>query len=368
MAKKIDQVALSELVFTLNWEDPKSDLKALRIQPRSTIVSITSGGCNTIEFLLHGPDKIYAIDINPAQNFLMELKKAAFHKLNYREFACLMGLNDSEDPWLVYNKLKDGLSSPALNFWNANRPLIAGGILLKGRYEKFVSIAGKAINFIQGKRRVRGLFAEKSLEEQQRYYDEVFDTWRFKMIFRLLFNKQMLARRGLNADYFHFDDGSSSFAESFYQRARNAFRNIPIENNYFLALYLLGRYLKEDAVPEYLKEEHFDMLKARVHRIEAVTEDAKTWLQSMPDQSVDGFALSNICELKSEEDTAALFKEVARVGKEGAGVCFRNLMIPRGVPEPLKDIIQKDETLSQQIIKEDRSFVYGKVAAYTIRK
>ena len=368
MAEKIDQVALSELVFSLNWEDPRSDMKALRIQPGSTIVTITSGCCNTLEFLLAGPKKIYAVDINPAQNFLMELKKAAFKKLNYPEFACLMGLNDMEDPWAIYNKLNSELSPAALNFWNANQPLITGGLLMKGRYEKFVSLAGKAINFIQGKRRVRGLFTVKSLKEQQRYYDEVFDTWRFKMLFRLLFNKRMLARRGLSADYFHFDDGSSSFAESFYRRARNAFRNIPINNNYFLALYLLGRYLKEDAVPEYLKEENFESLKGRINQINPITDDARAWLQSMPDESVDGFALSNICELKSEKDTSALFQEVARVGKEGAGVCFRNLMIPRGVPDFLKGTIQKDEELSRQMIDEDRSFVYGKVAAYTIKK
>jgi hypothetical protein len=58
------------------------------------------------------------------------------------------------------------------------------------------------------------------------------------MLFQLLFNKRVLSRRGLSADYFRFDDGAASFAESFFQRARRALRDIPIATNYFLAQYL----------------------------------------------------------------------------------------------------------------------------------
>ena len=43
-------------------------------------------------------------------------------------------------------------------------------------------------------------------------------------------------------------------------------------------------------------------------------------------------------------------------------------MIPREVPEDLRSSIVKDEALSKEIQFNDRSFVYGKVAAYNIRK
>ena len=54
--------------------------------------------------------------------------------------------------------------------------------------------------------------------------------------------------------------------------------------------------------------------------------------------------------------------------KPGARIIFRNLMIPREVPADLQDKIKKDESLSKQIQFEDRSFVYGKVAAYSVLK
>ena len=178
----------------------------------------------------------------------------------------------------------------------------------------------------------------------------------------------MLAKRGLVADYFHFDDGSKSFAESFYKRSRNAFRDLPVKGNYFLSLYLLGKYRNAEEVPAYLLEQNFDTIKSRVDRIKIITADAQGWLDLMPDDSINSFALSNICELMSEADTFRLFSSVARTGRQGAKVIFRNLMIPREVPDELNQIIKKNEILSKSIQMNDRSFVYGKVAAYQINK
>ena len=178
----------------------------------------------------------------------------------------------------------------------------------------------------------------------------------------------MLAKRGLVADYFHFDDGSKSFAESFYNRSRKAFRDIPIKGNYFLSLYLLGRYWDSNEVPAYLKRENFDTIRSRVDRIKLITADAQGWLDSMPAESIDCFALSNICELMSERDTHRLFTAVSVTARKNARVVFRNLMIPREVPEELLNIIVKDQALSKEIQFLDRSFVYWKVAAYQVNK
>jgi S-adenosylmethionine-diacylglycerol 3-amino-3-carboxypropyl transferase len=210
------------------------------------------------------------------------------------------------------------------------------------------------------------LFAKKTRQEQELYYDQTWNTRRLQLLFKIIFNKRILARRGLVADYFHFDDGSKSFAESFYNRSKKAFRDIPIKENYFLSLYLLGRY--ENELPDYLKRENYDIIKSRLDRIQFSTAEAQTWLDSMPDESIHCFALSNICELMSEKDTHRLFSAVARTGTKNARVIFRNLMIPREVPGDLSNIIVKDETLSKEIQFNDRSFVYGKVAAYHMLK
>lgn len=368
MEKVQNQVSLFKLVFTHNWEDPESDHAALKIKKNETVLAITSGGCNVLGFLMFDPEIIYSIDINPAQSYLLELKIAAIKSLDFDSFIMFSGLKECKHRLELYEKIKPVLSKDALVFWDQNTKIITNGFIMNGRFERFILLAGKFINFLQGKKRVLGLLTEKSKSEQEIYYDNIWDTKRFHFMFKILFNKRILAKRGLVADYFYFDDGSKSFAESFYNRSKKAFRNIPVKGNYFLFLYLLGKYKNEYEVPAYLQRENFEVLKSRIDKIKIVTAEAQNWIDSMPNSSIDCFALSNICELMSENETNRMFDSVYRTSRNEGRVIFRNLMIPRDVPDTLKQKIVKDETLSKFIFDNDRSFVYGKVAAYTINK
>ena len=368
MDKTKDQVQLSKLVFTHNWEDPISDYEALKIKSQDEILAITSGGCNVLGFLQFDPKIIYSIDINAAQSYLLELKIAAIKTLNFDEFIKFSGLLNSKERLELFKKVELKLSEDALRFWKTRSKILENGFIMNGKYEGFVKFAGLFIKILQGKKRVSKLFAEKTQKQQEEYFDTVWDTKQFKYMFKLLFNKHMLAKRGLVADYFHFDDGSTSFAQSFYNRSKKAFRDLPIKGNYFLSLYLLGKYSSLKDVPDYLKREHFDTIKARIDRIKIITSDAQGWINTMEDKSIDCFSLSNICELMSEDETERLFSAVKRTARNNSRVIFRNLMIPREVPEKFKDTIIKDEPLSNNIYNNDRSFVYGKVAAYNIVK
>lgn len=368
MKKTKDQVRLTKLVFSQNWEDPICDHKALKIKSGDVVMAITSGGCNVLGFLKFDPKEVHSIDINAAQSFLLELKICAIKHLGFDNFLGFSGLKECDNKLFLFEKLEGQLSTEAQHFWKENQKVIESGFLMNGRYDKFVKFAGRFLKMIQGKKRIDGLFESKSLESQREYYDKVWNTKRYRAIYKLLFNKYVLARKGLSADYFHFDDGSSSFAESFYNRAKNAFRDMPIQNNYFLSLYVRGKYANLKEVPEYLKEAPFNIIKQRVDRIKIHTMEAQNWIDTMEDNSMDCYALSNICELMSESETERLFKSVYRTAKPGARLIFRNLMVPREVPLSLRDSIVKDNSLTTHLQATDRSFVYGKVAAYNINK
>jgi S-adenosylmethionine-diacylglycerol 3-amino-3-carboxypropyl transferase len=368
LKKTKDQVQLFKLVFTHNWEDPESDHTALRIKKDDVVQAITSGGCNVLGFLMFDPKEIYSVDINPAQSYLLELKIAAIKLFDFKEFTAFAGLTKCRYRLELYGKLKPLLTDAAIAYWDTQSNFIREGFIMNGKYERFIKVAGKFIWLLQGGKRVLGLFENKTLDEQQAYFDQVWNTRRFKYMFKILFNKRMLARRGLVADYFTFDDRSKSFADSFYNRSKKAFRDIPIRGNYFMSLYLLGKFRDSNEVPEYLKEENFETIKSRVARIKIITAEAQNWIDTMPDDTIDCFALSNICELMSENETHALFTGVNRTAKDSARIIFRNLMIPREVPKDLQNSINKDQTLSNRLYEEDRSFVYGKVAAYTVHK
>jgi S-adenosylmethionine-diacylglycerol 3-amino-3-carboxypropyl transferase len=363
-----DQVGLFKLIFTLNWEDPEMDRLALKIKPGDTMMTITSGGCNTLGFLLQDPSAIFTVDINPSQSYVIELKIAAMKYLDYQVFIGFTGLAPVDDRLMIYNTFRDKMSDGAIKFWDQKSEIIRKGFLMNGRYETFVRLVSRFVRLIEGNRRVNDLFLDRNPGDQKSFSLKEWDTSRTRLIFNTFFNKHILARRGLKADYFTFDDGSNTFAESFYKRFRKVIMDVPVKGNYFLHLYLKGCYKSLQDVPDYLKEENFMTIKERLDRIKIITMDAQNWLPRMPSNSLNCFAMSNICELMSLDDTLKLFREVIRTGCPDSRICFRNLVIPREVPDELQDKIIKDIDLTSRIFNADRSFVYSKVAAYNLCK
>jgi S-adenosylmethionine-diacylglycerol 3-amino-3-carboxypropyl transferase len=364
--KSQDQVELFDLLFGMSWEDPASDRRALAIQPGETLITVTSGACNTLTLLLEDPGKIYSVDINPSQSYLLELKRAAVRHLEYDELRAFLGLVPSEQRLQVFERLRGDLSQAALRYWTSKAEAVREGVVGAGKYESFIRLFSRLLGLIQGKKRIDGLFRCATIEQQQDYFDRKWNTSQWRLLFKLFANKRVLAKRGLTADYFKFDDGSSSFSESFLSRARRAICEMPVESNYFLAQYLLARYRSEDAVPAYLLRDNLPIVRARLDRVEIVTCDAQSWLARQPASCIDAFSLSNICELMSPEETGRLFTEVARSARAGARVCFRNLIVPRGVPESLQSQIELNKELSRELIAQDRSFVYSRVQAFVV--
>ena len=365
---KKDQVELFDLIYTLNWEDPLSDHSALKINKGDTIISVTSGGCNTIGYLLRDPERVYSVDINPCQAYVIELKLAAIKYLGYIEFMEFIGLRDCENRIRIYNSLRKFLSEKSLTFWDKRLKILKDGLIGKGKYSRYVKLVSDFVNLFYGKKTIDYILALKNLEAQRDFFNKKLDNNKTRFLFRLFFNRFLLARKGLKADYFYFDDGSESFAESFFNKFRNVICNVPVSGNYFLQLYLKGRFIFNNELPEYMLEKQFNIIKNRTEKVIIATEDVKKWLAKMPDKSIDCFALSNICELMSLYDTEKLFLEVYRTARSGARLSLRNLMIPRDVPEDLKDKIVIDQELSNFLKNSDRSFVYSKVAGYNIIK
>ena len=362
----VNQVQLSKLLFGHSWEDPESDRAALRIRRGDTLLTITSGGCNTLTLLLEGPARVHAVDINPAQSHLLELKIAVMRRFELVDFRKFIGVDPTTERWAMFESVADDLSPSAAAYWRAHREIIEGGVVEGGRYERFLALFRKGLRLVHGRRHVRQLFECRSLDDQREFYDRVWDSVRWRALFRLTFNKWILARRGLSADYFRFDDGSTSFAQSFYRRARRALRELPIGENYFLSHYLLGRYTGESNTPAYLQPASYATIRQRLDRIRISTADATQWLSERDTESIGCFSLSNIGEVMSVEGTEKLFREVTRTACHGARVCFRNLIVPRSIPDSLREKIQRDDSLSEHLLATDRSIVYSRVDAYQV--
>ena len=79
------------LVYNTCWEDPAVDRRALQLGPDDSVMVISSAGCNALDYALDAPARIHAVDANPRQNALLELKIAAIRRLEYEDFFALFG-------------------------------------------------------------------------------------------------------------------------------------------------------------------------------------------------------------------------------------------------------------------------------------
>jgi S-adenosylmethionine-diacylglycerol 3-amino-3-carboxypropyl transferase len=81
----------NNLVYNTCWEDPRLDRVALELKPTDRVLVITSAGCNALDYALAGAGKVHAVDMNPRQNALLELKRAAIKRLDYGDFFAMFG-------------------------------------------------------------------------------------------------------------------------------------------------------------------------------------------------------------------------------------------------------------------------------------
>jgi S-adenosylmethionine-diacylglycerol 3-amino-3-carboxypropyl transferase len=69
------------LYFAQVREDPELEIEALRPGPDDTVVVVSSGGCTALSMLAAGAGEVVAVDLNPTQNHLLELKQKALAHL-----------------------------------------------------------------------------------------------------------------------------------------------------------------------------------------------------------------------------------------------------------------------------------------------
>ena len=83
------------LVYPQIWEDPDIDLEALAIEPDHHVVTIASGGCNVLSYLIADPARITALDLSRAHIALNRLKLAGVRHLpDYDSYYGFFGAAD----------------------------------------------------------------------------------------------------------------------------------------------------------------------------------------------------------------------------------------------------------------------------------
>lgn len=164
-----------EYIYAFTWEDSRVDERLLKLTSSDVVLAITSAGDNVLSYALNSPARIHAVDLNPNQNHLLELKVASFSALPYSDFWKLFGLGKHPNfRELLISRLSPHLSSRAFQYW-LNHTHIFTSTRSKGLYEtggsrhaiKVIRLLSYALGF---KSEIKHLLSAKTLIEQQ-------ETW-----------------------------------------------------------------------------------------------------------------------------------------------------------------------------------------------
>ncbi len=109
----------NEYIYAFTWEDPRIDHRLLKIRDDDVVLCVTSAGDNVLDYLYNAnPRRVHAVDLNPNQNHLLELKIAAFQSLPYAQVWQMFG--EGRFPAFreaLITKLSPHLSSQACQYW-----------------------------------------------------------------------------------------------------------------------------------------------------------------------------------------------------------------------------------------------------------
>ncbi|PNS20806.1 hypothetical protein CAC42_2737 [Sphaceloma murrayae] len=144
-----------EYIYAFTWEDARADARILNITSDDVILAITSAGDNILSYALERPKRIHAVDLNPNQNHLLELKVAAFTALPYQDVWKLFGEGKHPDfTSLLVNHLSPHLSTQAFDYWLHKGPAVfssaSGGLYFTGG-------SRHALNLVQWLGRLLGI-------------------------------------------------------------------------------------------------------------------------------------------------------------------------------------------------------------------
>lgn len=258
------------LVYNTCWEDPRLDRVALELGPDDNLLMITSAGCNALDYALCGPKHIYAVDMNPRQNALLELKMAGIKKLDFETFFSLFGkgrLNDFRSAY--HDTLRESLSPISRAYWDRHTDYFDGSGWRPTFYFHGTSgLFARLINFyIDRVAKVRdavtAIFAANTVDEQRHIYDSWLRDAFWKRFIRWAVGRDTTLsllgvprpqRQQVEKDYV---GGIAKFIEDSIE---SVFACLPIGDNYFWRVYVHGEYTRE-CCPEYLKQENFEKLK-----------------------------------------------------------------------------------------------------------
>lgn len=338
------------------WEDADVLLAGLEVRPGDVCLSIASAGDNALALLTTDPAEVIAIDLSPAQLACLELRVAAYRALAHGELLELVGSRASRRRLALYERCRPALGTAARAFWDGRRAAVERGVGAAGRFERYFELFRTLVLPLVHRRVIVGQLLEpRTPEERRAFYDRRWDTWRWRLLFRLFFSRTVMGRLGRDPEFFRYVE--ADVAGAILRRTRHALRELDPAANPYVHWILTGTH--GDALPCALRAEHFDTIRGRLDRLAWHRVSLEAFLAGTPPRSIDRFNLSDVFEYVSLEHYHRLLEAIAGAARRGGRLAYWNMLAPRRRPEPMADRLRPLDDLAARLHAIDRAFFYS---------
>ena len=342
------------------WEDADVLVQALDVKPGDRVLSIAAAGDNALALLTRDPGQILAIDRNPAQLACLEIRVAAYRALGHAEMLELHGARPSMRRRALYRACRSAIPSMAARaFWDRREDELAqDGFAGVGRLERYMKLFRRwLLPFVHGRRRVADLLRPRDAEGRRAFFDNVWNTGRWRGLFRIFFSRTVMARLGRAPACFDHVDGD--VAEHLLHRTASAMTDLDPAANPYLTWILTGRFGSD--LPLALRAEHFETIRDRLGRLTWRAETLADTLRRLPGRATHRFNLSDVFEYLSPGETADLLNRIADTAVPGGRAVYWNMMVPRNRPAALADRLTPLKDLAGRLWAGDRAFFYRRL-------
>jgi S-adenosylmethionine-diacylglycerol 3-amino-3-carboxypropyl transferase len=148
-------------------------------------------------------------------------------------------------------------------------------------------------------------------------------------------------------------------------RVRRLACDFPIDENYFAWQAFARKYDTNHrrAIPDYLKEEHFETLVERANRVVTVVGSATDEITNNPRGTFNRFVFLDAQDWMDAATMTELWSAIAEKAEPGSRIIFRTAgaasPIETNLPEELSKRFVYEKELSQNLFKQDRASIYG---------
>jgi S-adenosylmethionine-diacylglycerol 3-amino-3-carboxypropyl transferase len=369
------------LVYTQIWEDPEADLAALQLPLGSTIVTISSGGCNALSYLTAQPAQVYAVDLNEAHLSLLKLKLAGIRAFsNYSDFWQFFGEAASPANAQLYRyRLRPLLDSEARAYWDRRnsigRPRYAyftNGFYRHGMLGRFIGLA----HLVARLARVDlAVLLTGDIDAPERIAALERLDWLFHSPLARLMTRTpaLLFSLGIPPQQRALLGAGAPLNEVLHERLLRLINGHPNETNYFAWQALHRSYPGpgDRCLPPYLQRGRFARMRNDAGLIIPVHANLRQFLEGLPAREVDAVVLLDSQDWMAPEEIRALWDAIDRAGSDSVRVIFRTAgpesPLESGELAPLREIWLRDEERSDVGFQLDRSGIYGGFHCYVRR-